>query len=55
MMNLRCLYKSFLVFTQANCHFSMKIDKNAFIKVNLSEVYKGKFAIPILNHSYDTN
>ena len=55
MMKLRYLNKSFLVFTQENCHFSMKIDRNAYIKVNLSEVYKGLSAMPMLNHPYYTN
>ena len=55
MMKLRYLNKSFLIFTQENCHFSMKIDRNAFIKVNLSEVYKGLSAMPMLSHPYYTN
>ena len=55
MIKLRYLNKSFLIFTQENCHFSMKIDRNAFIKVNLSEVYKGLSAMPMLSHPYYTN
>ena len=55
MTKLRYLNKSFLVFTQECCHFSQRMDRKAYIKINLKEAYEGLEAIPMLNHPYYTN
>ena len=55
MTRIRYLNRSFLVFTQENCHYSQRMDKKAYIKANLKEIYEGELAIPMLNHPYYTN
>ena len=55
MMKFRYLSKSFLIFTQENCHLNQSMDKKAYIKINKKETYEGLVAIPMLNHPYYTN
>ena len=55
MTKLRYLNRSFLIFTKENCHFSQRMDRKAYIRINLKEAYEGLAAIPMLNHPYYTN
>ena len=55
MTKIRYLNKSFLVFTQENWHFSMRMDRKAYIKISLMDTYEGLKAMPMLNHPYYKN
>jgi len=55
MTTVRYLSKSFLVFTQENCHYSSHMDRKAFIRVSLKEMLEGTVRIPMLNHPYYSN
>ena len=52
---VRYLNKSFIVFTQENCHYSSQMLRRAYLKVSLKEMFEGKVRMPILNHPYYTN
>ena len=52
MTKLRYLNKSFLVFTQENLHYVHNLDRKAYLKMNLQEMYDGSFRMPLLNHPY---
>lgn len=55
MTTVRYLNKSFLVLTQAKCHYIPEIKREALLKVSLHEVYEGKNRMPIIRHPYYTN
>mmetsp|Transcript_25012 Transcript_25012/g.28718 ORF Transcript_25012/g.28718 Transcript_25012/m.28718 type:complete len:518 (+) Transcript_25012:452-2005(+) len=55
MRKIRYLNKSFIVFTQENCHYSCHMIRKAYLKTSLREIYDGSKRMPIVNHPYYTN
>lgn len=55
MTTVRCLSKSFVVHTQDNLNYSPNMNRTAYLKTSLHEVFSGTMRMPIMGHSYYRN